>query len=119
MDEDSYVILLELVAPIIKKQDTQMRSAISVHERLSATLRYLATGRNYEDLKFSTIISPQSLYNIIPQTCSAIYDVLRDDYMKVRTIPTHNKIILEPPCILIKTYIKKINVTHYRGYSPK
>jgi hypothetical protein len=26
--------------------------AISPHERLTATLRYLATGRTYEDLKF-------------------------------------------------------------------
>lgn len=83
MDEDSYVILLNLVTPLIEKQDTQMRSAISTHERLSATLRYLATGRNYEDLKFSTLISPQSLCNIIPETCSAIYKVLKDDYMKV------------------------------------
>lgn len=85
MDEDSYVTLLALVTPLIKKQDTLMRSAISPHERLSATLRYLATGRNYEDLKFSTLISPQSLCYIIPETCSAIYKVLKDKYMKVGT----------------------------------
>lgn len=34
---------------------------VSTEERLVATLRFLATGRNYEDLKFSTIISPQLL----------------------------------------------------------
>ena len=60
MDEDSYTTLLALVTPLIEKQDTIMRCAISAHERLSATLRYLATGRNYEDLKFSTIISLKS-----------------------------------------------------------
>jgi hypothetical protein len=38
--------------PIIKKEDTVIREAISPYERLSVTLRYLATGRNYEDLKF-------------------------------------------------------------------
>ncbi|XP_044753549.1 putative nuclease HARBI1 [Coccinella septempunctata] len=59
-----------------------MRQPISVHERLTATLRFLATGRNYEDLKFSTIISPQSLGQIIPKCCSAIYEVLRREYMK-------------------------------------
>ncbi|KAJ0169394.1 hypothetical protein K1T71_014981 [Dendrolimus kikuchii] len=30
-----------------------MRNSISAHERLSVTLRFLATGRCYEDLKFS------------------------------------------------------------------
>ncbi|CAH1964322.1 unnamed protein product [Acanthoscelides obtectus] len=85
MDEDSYIKLLERVSPLIEKQNTPMRPAISVHERLSATLRYLATGRNYEDLKFSTLISPQSLCNIIPETCSAIYEVLKKDYMKFPT----------------------------------
>ncbi|CAG9837948.1 unnamed protein product [Diabrotica balteata] len=59
-----------------------MRPAISPHKRLSATLRFLATGRNYEDLKFSTIISPQALGKIIPETCGAIYSVLREEYLK-------------------------------------
>lgn len=49
MDEDNYLMLLNLVTPLIQKQDTCMRPAISPHERLSVTLRYLATGRNYED----------------------------------------------------------------------
>ena len=76
-------MLLTLVTPIIKKKDTIMRTAIAPHERLSATLRFLATGRCYEDLKFSTAISPQALSLIVPETCKAIYKVLRDDYMNV------------------------------------
>lgn len=84
MDEESYLTLLNLVSPIIVKQDTILRAAISPHERLTATLRYLATGRNYEDLKFSTLISPQSLGKIIPETCKAIFEVLKTKYMKVR-----------------------------------
>lgn len=35
--------LLDLVSPLIIKQDTQMRKAISPGERLAVTLRYLAT----------------------------------------------------------------------------
>jgi len=38
-----------------------MRKAITPHERLTATLRFLATGRSQGDLKFSTIMSPQAL----------------------------------------------------------
>ncbi|CAH1993097.1 unnamed protein product [Acanthoscelides obtectus] len=57
------------------------REAVSVEERLLATLRFLATGRSYEDLKFSCIISPQLLGRIIPETCRAIYNCLRKKYL--------------------------------------
>ena len=83
MDEPTFLELLSLVTPIIEKQDTIMRTAITPHERLTCTLRYLATGRSYEDLKFSCLISPQTLGRIIPETCNAIYEVLKKDYMKV------------------------------------
>ena len=36
--------LLELVTPIIVKQDTRLRASISPAERLTITLRFLATG---------------------------------------------------------------------------
>jgi hypothetical protein len=53
-----------------------MRKAISPHERLSATLRFLATGRSCKDLEFTTIMSKQILSEIIPETCRAIYNRL-------------------------------------------
>jgi hypothetical protein len=83
MDITSFKVLLDLVKSKIVKTDTVMRKSISPEERLSATLRFLATGRSYEDLKFSTGISPASLGVIIPETCKAICDVLRKDYMNV------------------------------------
>jgi type VI protein secretion system component VasK len=67
MDEDTYQNLLTMVTPLIEKKDTNMRKSISAHERLSATLRYLATGRSFQDLKFSTFISPQSLGKTVPK----------------------------------------------------
>ena len=84
MNEETYLSLLSLVSPFIQKQDTIMRHAISPHERLTATLRFLASGRSYEDLKFTAIISPQALSYIIPETCDALYKVLHKDYLKVR-----------------------------------
>jgi len=83
MDEETYLNLLSLVTPLIKKQNTIMRESITPHERLTATLRFLATGRNYEDLKYSTLISPQALSYIVPETCNAIYKVLKSQYLKV------------------------------------
>jgi len=61
MDETAFSELLTAVTPYIVKHDTVMRPAISPKERLTAMLRFLATGRQLEDLKFSTGISPQSL----------------------------------------------------------
>lgn len=85
MDEDTYRKLLSMVAPLIQKEDTIMRKSISPHERLSGTLRFLATGRSYEDLKYTSVISPQALGKIIPETCDALYRVLRREYLKVST----------------------------------
>ena len=65
MDSETYLELLQKVTPRIRKWDSVMRRAISPHERLSVTLRFLATGRSYEDLKFSAAISPQALGVII------------------------------------------------------
>ncbi|XP_036325422.1 putative nuclease HARBI1 [Rhagoletis pomonella] len=50
--------------------------------RLSATLRYLATGQKFEDLKFLTAISPRSLGRIVIETCEAIISCL-SNYIRV------------------------------------
>lgn len=60
-----------------------MREAISVNERLSITLRYLATGNTFEDLKFLSAVSPQSISSIVLETCQAIIISLKT-YIKVR-----------------------------------
>lgn len=83
MDEETYIDLLRRVTPFIKYEDTPMRKAITPHERLSVTLRYLATGRALNDLKFSAIIATSTLSSIIPETCDALYKVLQEDYLKV------------------------------------
>ena len=83
MDVNSFYTLSAKVDPYIKRQDTNMRQCIPSDARLEATLRFLATGCSYTQLQFDTRISKQSLSIIIPETCKAIYEVLKDDYMKV------------------------------------
>ncbi|XP_071051335.1 uncharacterized protein [Onthophagus taurus] len=82
MSSEQFQKHLTLVLPLIEKKDTVMRAAVTAEVRLAVTLRYLATGNSLEDLKFSTIISPQLLGKIIPETCDAIYKVLQKTYMK-------------------------------------
>ena len=77
MDEEGFQTLLELVRPDIQKKDTVMREAIPASQRLSITLRYLASGMDLEDMKFMCAIAPQTLENIIIETCEAITQALR------------------------------------------
>jgi hypothetical protein len=84
MDEDAYREILQKVTPRIIKSNTVMRKAISPHERLCVTLRFLATGRSYVHLRFSAAISPQVLSLITPETCKAIYEELKEEYLRVR-----------------------------------
>jgi len=44
MDMTAFEHLLELVAPLIAKENTVMRMSISPRDKLLVTLRYLATG---------------------------------------------------------------------------
>jgi hypothetical protein len=88
MNVSTYLTLLSKVSPLIQKKTT-MRQAVTPLERLTATLRFLATGRNYEDLKFSTIMSPQTLGKFIRETCRAFYKVLKE-YCKVRLYNVKN-----------------------------
>lgn len=77
IDESVFEDLLQTVTPLIEKKSILMRDTVSARERLIVTLRFLATGASYEDLKFRSMISPQLLCKIIPETCWAIYVSLK------------------------------------------
>ena len=80
---DVFELILNKISPKISKQDTVMRKSIPAGARLEATLRFLAGGEAYSSLQYSTRISKHSLSAIIPETCEAIYQALKDDYLKV------------------------------------
>lgn len=78
MDGETFSNLLELIRPQIEKQDTNMRSSIPASQRLLVTLRYIASGADFEDLKFQACIAPCTLSKIILETCEAINEMLKD-----------------------------------------
>jgi hypothetical protein len=57
MTDEYLKVLLHLLKPHTEKQNTRMRRAISAEEMLTATLRFLATRRSFEDLEFTRAIS--------------------------------------------------------------
>ncbi|KAK9879179.1 hypothetical protein WA026_004027 [Henosepilachna vigintioctopunctata] len=82
MSSEDFEYLLTMVSPKINKMNTNMREAITAKERLAVTLRFLATGDSYSSLQYLFRISKSSVSSIIPETCDAIIETLRD-YVKM------------------------------------
>ena len=70
------------VAPRIERT-TCMRGPISAGCRLAVTLRYLATGDNYQSEMFNFRVASNTICGIVPDTCSAIFESLKPDYFEV------------------------------------
>lgn len=92
MDEDTFRLLLSMVETKIAKQDTRLRKSISPDEKLSATLRFLATGESYQSMEYHTRLSKSFLCYAVPEVCAAVYDALKDEYLKVRNLTIINSI---------------------------
>ncbi|KAJ8967678.1 hypothetical protein NQ317_009226 [Molorchus minor] len=81
--------IIELVGPKIVKKNTKMREAISVYERVMVTLRFLATGDSYSSLQYLFRIPVCTIGRIVKEVAPAIYDALKDKYMKVKDFFTN------------------------------
>lgn len=83
MDKETFRFIVLRIAPLISRQNTHLRNPISVEERLMVTLRFLATGESYASLQYSSRIPQCTLSGIIPETCKAIYEALKNEFLKV------------------------------------
>jgi len=70
--------LLSKVSPIISKKDIHWRLAIPAKLRLVITLRYLATGDSLKSLQFLFNVSSEIISKIVPEVCTALVEVLKD-----------------------------------------
>ncbi|KAK3924292.1 Protein ALP1-like [Frankliniella fusca] len=68
MDADMFEELLQKVTPLIQKQSTHLRQSIPAAERLSLTLRHLATGESQESLSLCFRIGQSTVSGIIKET---------------------------------------------------
>ena len=60
-----------------------MRKAISFDARLSLTLRFLAPGHSFSDLEKDFKIHRTTISCIVIEVCNAIYDCLKEEYLKI------------------------------------
>ena len=74
--------LLKMVGPVIQKEDTTFRKSISAEQRLVITLRFLATGVAQQSLSFKYRVGKSTVCNIISETSKAIYECLKEEYLK-------------------------------------
>lgn len=83
MSVNQFDYLLERVKPYISKQNTIMRQSIPATTRLMITLRFLVTGDSFKSLMFFFRVPHNTISTIIPETCKAVFNVLKTDYLKV------------------------------------
>lgn len=122
MDEDCFKELLTLIESSITHADTCTRQSIPAHKRylnflcknsvrylyhfrLSIALRFLATGKTFQSLSYSTRISRNTIELIVVEVLKAITDRLNNEHLKVTYIffilSTYKFSILFPPLYIL------------------
>uniref|UniRef100_A0A8C5QLD1 DDE Tnp4 domain-containing protein n=1 Tax=Leptobrachium leishanense TaxID=445787 RepID=A0A8C5QLD1_9ANUR len=76
MSLETFTCILDAIRPFITKS-SDFRDPISPEERLTVTLRYLATGSSFKTLGYSFRISDVTVGRIVLDTCKAIWDKLQ------------------------------------------
>ena len=82
MSPERFEHLLSIVGPVIAKQNTQLRESISAEQRLVVTIRFLSSGDAQQSLCYSFRLGKSTLSAIISETCSAIYEQLKEEYLR-------------------------------------
>lgn len=83
MNYSTFNSLVQIVEHDLQRQDTHLRKAVTVREKLAATLRFLSTGESYKSLEYQTRLSISFLSNEIPKVCDVLYQKLKGTNLKV------------------------------------
>lgn len=92
MSPQKFQELLSMVESLISKQDTNWRRCISASERLSLTLRHLATGESRRSLPFAYFIGRSTVTQIIEETIAAISEILQPRVLQSPTKKASQKL---------------------------
>ena len=83
MDFKHFNEILNLIASDITPQEIKGgNKVISAAERLTVTLRFLATGKTFQSLSFQFRISDRAISYIVKEVCNAIVKYLIPLYLK-------------------------------------
>ena len=87
IDEQTYNELVERVRPLIQKHATFWREPLDVGLRVAVTLRFLATGDSYRSLGYAFRVAPNTISELVPETCRAIITAYGDEVLKLPDTP--------------------------------
>ena len=73
--------------PHLDRQATNYRAPISVGEKLSLTIRYLATGESYTSLSCQFRVGRSTISKFLQEVCRAIQDEFTREYLRCPTAP--------------------------------
>ena len=73
---------LEKITQYIRMKTTHLRLLISPEKKLALTLQFLAAGESYQRLMYQYRVSDKTISKFIPEVEDAIFNVLKDEYLK-------------------------------------
>ncbi len=76
IDRDTFYEILAQIQPLIEREDTNYREAVTAEQRLSCTLLYLATGITMQQMASMEGISIAVVHRAVHACCHAIVEVL-------------------------------------------
>lgn len=82
MSPERFENLLQLVGPYTTKKHCRSRQTITPTERLTITVRYLASGDSQQSQSFNFRVGRTTVCNIIRETCWGIWLALNEFYLK-------------------------------------
>ena len=85
MSKNTFLYMCNELRSHIEKQDTIMRSAITVEKRVAVTLWFLATNTDYRTIGHLIGVSKASVCLVCKEVCRAIVKVLLTKYICILT----------------------------------
>ena len=87
MTPEFFEMIKTRLEPHLARQATNYRAPISVGEKLTLTIRYLATGESYTSLSCQFRFGRSTISKFLPEICRAIQDEFTREYLRFPTTP--------------------------------
>ena len=87
--------ILERVGPFITKQYTNCREPLDPGLKLALTLRHLASGTKYMDMRYGWRVAHNTLSKVVREVCNAIIHVYKREVLPLPTTPEEWKAIAD------------------------
>ena len=85
MSQATFLYVCNEIRPVIEKEDTVMRAAIPVEQRVALTLWFLATNSDYRTIGHLFGVSKPTVSVVSKEVCAAIVKILLPKYIRIPT----------------------------------